>query len=141
MLAIVRTICNGEIFLDRSAVILVFFLTDYPANAKRVVRNFLRFVVIVRAPVRTSFRMRWTLSAGMVALAVLLFLFTLLPSPGEAGRSSELNKRPRIDLRTWLKNIYPQIAEDEEIVQPVGGITGTGAPDKRIRDEDYGHLR
>lgn len=86
--------------------------------------------------------MRWTSSAGVAFVVALLACVLLLPGPSEAVGSSVLSKRPRIDFRTWLKSIYPQIADEEDIVGQVGASTGqTGSQDKRNRDEDYGHLR
>ncbi|OQR75107.1 hypothetical protein BIW11_08642 [Tropilaelaps mercedesae] len=85
--------------------------------------------------------MRWTLSLGTVAVAILLAIVACLLTPSDAVGAGGFSKRPRVNFRTWLKNVYPQIAEEDEIIQQIGGATGVGAQDKRNRDEDYGHLR
>ena len=70
------------------------------------------------------------LNLSCLVLSIIVVLLAFAASPSE---SANLVKRPRVDFKTWLKSIYPQVAEIEESEQ--------NGQEKRNRDEDYGHLR
>lgn len=69
--------------------------------------------------------MKWTF-----ALALVLVALCVVSAPAEAASAA---KRPQMDLRAWLRRVYPGLGIPDEELESVG--------DKRNRDEDYGHLR